>query len=367
MEPLAFSPRFSVDELNKSLARIEAVLQERLNAIMHDRHNSTGDTDLYARVHKYTMRPSKRLRPLLAMLTARACSPQFDSFGDLAHGCYAALEFAHTAILVHDDVIDNDLERSGTPSISVAAEHAYGSDAASVAIMTGDVMFALAPVEILREYRENSAELRAQLAMLLLKCTARTSEGQIEELRILQMDLAELDLKTVESAYAAKTNPTSAELPMLMGAIAAGAPHSVRAAIRKAAVHIGTAFQIMNDLVSFRHAQQNPNEEFDPRSMTLPFCYMYEEAPDFANSAFRERCTFAKVEANVETASIELQLLTRIDELFATAKTQIARHCPLAIARELIRVVDFLKELYTPGSDYWSQLGRYNLDEKVAK
>lgn len=100
---------------------------------------------LYDHVWSYIRRPAKRLRPALAMLACGAVGGDPENSIPAA----AAIEMFHTWTLVHDDVIDNDALRRGSPTVHVAAA-AYGArefdlDAEealeygrSMAILTGD-------------------------------------------------------------------------------------------------------------------------------------------------------------------------------------------------------------------------------------
>ncbi len=84
------------------------------------------------------LKNGKRLRPLLVLLSFKTCTQGKESDDEYQRALEGAvsIELAYSASLVHDDIIDNDLERRGEPSFHVA-------EGVDTAILTGHRMLAL--------------------------------------------------------------------------------------------------------------------------------------------------------------------------------------------------------------------------------
>src|ERR1035437_3053291 len=86
------------------------------------------DNPMLETVHEYVLQKSgKQLRPMLVMLSAKLCGAVNQNTIDGA----LALELLHTASLIHDDVVDDTLERRGKPSINARWTN-------KIAILSGD-------------------------------------------------------------------------------------------------------------------------------------------------------------------------------------------------------------------------------------
>jgi len=89
------------------------------------------DNSLLSNVNDYVLRRSgKQLRPILVILSAKMCGNFNSSTIDGA----ISLELLHTASLMHDDVVDDTLERRGNPSVNAHWNN-------KIAILSGDYMF----------------------------------------------------------------------------------------------------------------------------------------------------------------------------------------------------------------------------------
>ena len=172
----------------------------------------------------------KRVRPTLHLLSADLCGYQ-GSFDVLLA---TVLEFIHSATLIHDDVIDGAATRRGRPS----ANHRWGN---TITVLFGDYLYAKAMELALRA---GSLRVMDRLAWITLRMT----EGEMLQTRYV----GRLDL-TVEEYLGLIERKTA----VLFGGcceiagILAGASEQAQEHLRRYGLHIGFAFQIVDDLLDF--------------------------------------------------------------------------------------------------------------------
>lgn len=160
----------------------------------------------------------------------------------------AALELLHVFALVHDDVMDASATRRGRPTVHEQArarhreQSGYGSSARfgdSVAVLVGDLAHAEAdalvaelPVELRRMWRVLVVELfGGQLLDVVGGASGRPSARDAR--RVARM----------------KSGAYTVERPLLLGAAAAGASDSVRAALTGYGREVGAAFALRDDML----------------------------------------------------------------------------------------------------------------------
>ena len=172
----------------------------------------------------------KRLRPLLTVGAARLAGGR----GDAALKLAAAVEFIHTATLLHDDVVDSSQLRRG----KVAAHLIWGAPSS---VLVGDFLFARA-FELMVE----TGSLQA------LEILARASRV-IAEGEVLQLTRAH-DLKLSQAIYLEIIGAKTAELfaaAAEAGAVSAGADPQRSAALRSYGQSLGLAFQLADDALDY--------------------------------------------------------------------------------------------------------------------
>src|SRR6202000_232781 len=172
----------------------------------------------------------KRLRPLLTVAAARLCGTRNDAHRNLA----AAVEFIHTATLLHDDVVDGSQLRRG----KVAAHLIWGG---SASVLVGDFLFARA-FELMVE----TGSLRA--LDILAKASGVIAEGEVMQLtRSHDLNLDQATYIEIIRAKTAELFAAAAEA----GAVAAAAPESQIAALRAYGLNLGLAFQLTDDALDY--------------------------------------------------------------------------------------------------------------------
>ena len=178
----------------------------------------------------------KRLRPLITVASARLAGPRGDAHLKLA----AAVEFIHTATLLHDDVVDTSNLRRG----KVAAHLIWGAPSS---VLVGDFLFARA--------FELMVETGSMRAMEILSRASRV----IAEGEVLQLMNAR-DPDTTEERYLEVIHRKTARLFQAgaeVAAVVSGAPPGVQQALARFGNHLGTAYQLVDDVLDY---QSDPDE-----------------------------------------------------------------------------------------------------------
>jgi geranylgeranyl diphosphate synthase, type II len=177
----------------------------------------------------------KRIRPVLALATARAIGRDEHDFLALA----AALELIHTYSLIHDDLpaMDDDDMRRGRPTAHVA----FGED---VAILAGDALYAEAFRHVLRHQRGNPASILAAMAELAAATgVAGMVGGQFLDIAGEQ-ETAE-DLRRLHGLKTGRLIRASVECVLLI----AGMSRPDTSAYCEFAAELGVLFQIVDDIL----------------------------------------------------------------------------------------------------------------------
>ena len=223
-------------------------INELIESSLHSR------VPLVAEIAAYLVQAGgKRLRPLLVLLAARACGDSSQNPVKLA----VAIEFLHTAMLLHDDVVDESTLRRGRRTAN-----AEWGNAASV--LVGDFLHSRA--------FELMVELGCIDVMALIsKATTGIAEGEVQQLTLLQnTSTSEADYLEVIYRKTALLFEVSAE----SGAVLGGASASEAAAYREYGRHLGLAFQLMDDWLDYEGTAQelgkNTGDDLAEGKVTLP-------------------------------------------------------------------------------------------------
>jgi geranylgeranyl diphosphate synthase, type I len=194
----------------------------------------------------------KRLRPALVYYTYRACGGETD--GDVLPLALAT-ELLHTYLLIHDDIMDHAEVRRGLPAAHVRfreahREHGLHGDAAdfgrSVAILLGDLAQSWA-VELASSVSAGRGPASRELARCFSAMCQEVIGGQYLELLVAQRRAAtEEELLRV---LRLKSGRYTAERPIQLGALLAGASPETLAGLSRYGAVLGEAFQLQDDLL----------------------------------------------------------------------------------------------------------------------
>ncbi len=200
----------------------------------------------------------KRMRPLLTVAAARAAHAGKGG-GDIDHPLKlaAAVEFIHTATLLHDDIVDGSDLRRG----KVAAHLIWGAPSS---VLVGDFLFARA-FELMVE----TGQMRA--LGILAEASRVISEGEVLQLtRAHDLNLDQETYLRIISAKTAELFAASAEA----GAVGSGADDRATAALRAFGLNLGLAFQLADDALDYGGSSEalgkNAGDDFREGKVTLP-------------------------------------------------------------------------------------------------
>ena len=195
----------------------------------------------------------KRLRPLLTVAAARLAGAKGDGHLQLA----AAVEFIHTATLLHDDVVDGSEHRRG----KVAAHLIWG---AASSVLVGDFLFARA--------FELMVETGSLPALGILARASRViAEGEVMQLT------GSHDLNLSQALYLKIITAKTAELfaaAAEAGATAADAGQGEVQSLREYGLKLGLAFQLVDDALDYggisERLGKDAGDDFREGKATLP-------------------------------------------------------------------------------------------------
>jgi len=173
----------------------------------------------------------KAVRPALALLSARAVGAD----EAIAVPGAVAVELVHNFSLVHDDLMDGDVERRHRPTV-------WAVHGAAAAILCGDAMLALATQVLLDVGTLDAIEAARQLAA----ATQELIRGQHADL-----DFEQRRFVGVDECLAMAAGKTGALLACsaAIGAVLAGAPTAAVRALSTYGAELGLAFQLVDDLL----------------------------------------------------------------------------------------------------------------------
>ncbi len=216
------------------LALIAADLQ-RVDAVIRARLGS--DVALVRQVAEYIVAGGgKRLRPSLVLLSAGAAGyPENCAGGGERHFEMAAVvEFIHTATLLHDDVVDASEMRRGRRT----ANAEFGNAAS---VLVGDFLYS-------RAFQMMLGAESMRVMQVLADATNKIAEGEVLQLmNCHDPDVDEGGYLEVIRRKTAKLFEAAARL----GAVLAAAPPAVETGLAEYGMHLGTAFQLIDDVLDY--------------------------------------------------------------------------------------------------------------------
>ena len=229
------------------MTSVDAMIQSRLQS----------DVVLINQLGHYIINSGgKRLRPALAILCARACGYQGEQHINLA----TIIEFIHTATLLHDDVVDGSDMRRGQET----ANNLWGNEAS---VLVGDFLYT-------RSF-EMMVEMESMRLMTILSHTTNIiAEGEV--LQLLNCN----DADTTEESYLEVIHHKTAKLfeaAGQLGAVINQASPEVEQAMTDYAMHLGSAFQLVDDLLDYSESSdtigKNIGDDLAEGKPTLPLIY----------------------------------------------------------------------------------------------
>jgi octaprenyl-diphosphate synthase len=246
----------------------------------------------------------KRMRPLLTLAGAALCEYQ----GARHHKLAAAVEFIHTATLLHDDVVDGSDLRRG----KAAANIIFGNPAT---VLVGDFLFSRA-FELMVE------DGSLKVLKILSHASAVIAEGEVDQLT------AARHVETTEERYLSIINAKTAALfaaACKIGAVVAEKGEAAERALDEYGRNLGIAFQLVDDAIDYDSEAdemgKGKGDDFRDGKMTLPVILAYARGDADERRFWQDAIAGFCVE----------------DSDLAHAVTLIARHDTVSATRERAR------------------------------
>ncbi|HEY2947488.1 MAG TPA: polyprenyl synthetase family protein [Micromonosporaceae bacterium] len=213
----------------------------------------------------------KAIRPTLALLSAEAAgaSPEVALPGAVA------VELVHNFSLLHDDLMDHDVERRHRRTVWAI----WGS---STAILTGDALLALAQEVLL----ESESPAAGRAALLLAAATRELTRGQVQDLAFETRH--DVTLEECLDMAGSKTG-SLLSVSAAIGAVLAEAPQAIESALAAFGAHVGLAFQLVDDVLGIwgdpEVTGKPVHSDLRSRKKSLPVTYAIaqpEQGPELA-------------------------------------------------------------------------------------
>lgn len=246
----------------QAINQLIAPEMDAVNLVIRQQLHS--DVALVSQISEYIINAGgKRIRPVLVLLMANAYAYQGQQHYDLA----AIVEFIHTATLLHDDVVDESSMRRGRQTAN-----ALFGNAASV--LVGDFLYS-------RAFQMMVSIDSMAVMRILADATNVIAEGEV--LQLLNMhdpDVTEERYLEVIRCKTAKLFEAAAQI----GALISGAPESEIAAAGEYGRCLGTAFQLIDDVLDYSgkadEIGKNVGDDLREGKPTLPLIYVMKNGSE---------------------------------------------------------------------------------------
>jgi octaprenyl-diphosphate synthase len=264
------------------LVDLVAADMERVNATIISRTGS--EVTMIPEVANHLINSGgKRLRPMLTLALSRLVGYAGDGHIKLA----AAVEFMHTATLLHDDVVDESELRRGR----IAARMLWGNEAS---VLVGDFLLGQAFKMMVEVGSLKALEILSSAAAVI-------AEGEVMQLA------AAKNTATTEDEYIAVIRAKTAELfaaACEVGPALSGRQKAEQAASRSFGMNLGIAFQLVDDALDYGGVSsrlgKNIGDDFREGKITLPVVLAFRRGSDAQREFWRRTLERG------ETADIDL-------------------------------------------------------------
>ncbi|MDO5355932.1 MAG: polyprenyl synthetase family protein [Conchiformibius sp.] len=237
--------------LEADLKRVDAVINRAVQS----------EVALISQIGNYIISAGgKRLRPVLTVLSGRALGYE----GEQLYALAAMVEFIHTSTLLHDDVVDESELRRGRAT----ANNLFGNAAA---VLVGDFLYT-------RAFQLMVGSGSLKILDIMAEATNIIAEGEVMQLmNIGNTDISEAEYLRVIQYKTAKLFEAAAQV----GAVLAGATAEQEQALKDYGMHIGTAFQIIDDVLDYSGSPEqigkNVGDDLAEGKPTLPLIYLMRQ------------------------------------------------------------------------------------------
>ncbi|MFN3389226.1 MAG: polyprenyl synthetase family protein [Allosphingosinicella sp.] len=247
----------------------------------------------------------KRMRPMLTL----ACARLLDYPGTRHHKLAAAVEFIHTATLLHDDVVDASGLRRGRRTANII----WGNPAS---VLVGDFLFS-------RSFELMVEDGSLKVLKILSRASAVIAEGEVDQLT------AQRRVETGEDHYLAIISAKTAALfaaACRIAAVVAEAGDLIEEAFDVYGRNLGISFQLIDDAIDYASDPETMGkgvgDDFRDGKVTLPVILAYARGSDADRAFWRDAMAGERAsDADLAHAIGLLRGCGAIDDTVARART----------------------------------------------
>ena len=256
-----------IREQKASLEEIRSIVSEEWSLLDQEIEKQlSSDIQLINNISQYIVNSGgKRIRPLIVLLSARACGAS-----DLERIVKAAamIEFIHTATLLHDDVVDNSDSRRGIKT----AHQSFGNEST---ILVGDFLYSRA-FQIMVQINHMG------IMEVMSDATNTIAEGEV--LQLINSGNPKINKEQYLEVIYRKTGKLF-EAAMVVGGLLSNQSQTVLNTLQLFGKELGMAYQIVDDVLdyssSFEIMGKDVGDDLAEGKVTLPMIYTLERAmPD---------------------------------------------------------------------------------------
>ena len=256
-----------IREQKASLEKIRSLVSEEWSLLDQEIEKQlSSDIELINNISQYIVNSGgKRIRPLIVLLSARACGA---SDLDRIVKAAAMIEFIHTATLLHDDVVDNSDSRRGIKT----AHQSFGNEST---ILVGDFLYSRA-FQIMVQINHMG------IMEVMSDATNTIAEGEV--LQLINSGNPKINKEQYLEVIYRKTGKLF-EVAMVVGGLLSNQSQTVLNTLQLFGKELGMAYQIVDDVLdyssSFEIMGKDVGDDLAEGKVTLPMIYTLERAmPD---------------------------------------------------------------------------------------
>ena len=256
-----------IREQKASLEEIRSIVSEEWSLLDQEIEKQlSSDIELINNISQYIVNSGgKRIRPLIVLLSARACGA---SDLDRIVKAAAMIEFIHTATLLHDDVVDNSDSRRGIKT----AHQSFGNEST---ILVGDFLYSRA-FQIMVQINHMG------IMEVMSDATNTIAEGEV--LQLINSGNPKINKEQYLEVIHRKTGKLF-EAAMVVGGLLSNQSQTVLNTLQLFGKELGMAYQIVDDVLdyssSFEIMGKDVGDDLAEGKVTLPMIYTLERAmPD---------------------------------------------------------------------------------------
>ena len=314
-----------ISPIAEDMKALDSVIRARLNS----------EVVLIRTIGEYIIGAGgKRMRPAMVLMMANALGYQ----GDKHHILAAVVEFIHTSTLLHDDVVDESDMRRGRET----ANEVFGNAAS---VLVGDYLYS-------RSFEMMVEVDTMRIMQILSQATTVIAEGEV--LQLLNVHDPDVSVERYMQVVRYKTAKLF-EAATQIAAVIAEVPQDVEEAAAAYGRHVGTAFQLIDDVLDYSGSAENlgksVGDDLREGKPTLPLIRVMQVGTPEEQALIRQaietgEADFEAVAAAikntdaleytrkiaVQEAQIALEALEQLPD--SIYKTSLRNFCTFAIERD---------------------------------